>query len=65
MECGCAENRARTALQSVLTQSVQAVLEQVEAKVIATQFDALELLDRDADTETLHETSFAPHYGGA
>ena len=42
--------------------SVEAVFEQLEAESVGAHFDALELLNRDADAETLHEDKLCPHY---
>ncbi len=39
--------------------SIEAVLKKLEPELIGIQFDALELLDRNADAKTFHETSFA------
>ena len=42
--------------------SVEAVLEQLEAIAVTLQFNAFELLDRDADAKTLHGAGFGPGY---
>ena len=36
------------------------MLEQLEAIAVTAQFNAFELLDRDADAKTLHGVDFAP-----
>ena len=40
------------------------MLEEFETVTVAIQFDAFELLDRDADAKALHGECFAPHYAG-
>lgn len=63
MERGGAGGGARNSGRAVLTpDSVQAVLEQLKPEPVGAHFDALELLDRDADAETLHEGKLCPHY---
>ena len=40
--------------------SVQAVLEELKSELVGAQFNAFELLDRNANAETLHGTRFGP-----
>ena len=63
MEWGGARGGARNPGRALLTPDlVQAVLEQLKPEPVGAHFDALELLDRDADAETLHEGKLCPHY---